>query len=348
MAEAMKKWPSAWTVSSLGEKAVIADLIRPIFEAGHAEPVLGHDSAALSVPEGMDVLLSTDRVPSDLTAFRLGLMSYWDLGKYLATLNFSDIAASGGRPQGLLLNLGLPASLLLSDLQSFCAGVRAICDTLDTRVLGGDITSSNQLSVSATAVGFVCRGRALRRGGARDGDFVFATSPIGLTSAALVYFLGGRSGVVGESIVLKLVAQFTALTPQIERGIALAEGGRCTACIDNTDGVGQSLLHIAEESRVAIVIERRRLEIAPAVQAVAEMFSMEPLDLALGPGADFSLLGTLNAACEDVAIEICNDLGLLLIGRVAKGSGVFIKNCERVDQITIRGWNYFSDTEWKK
>ncbi len=108
-------------ISDVGEKSLIHDFIKPFFNADDDPHGVGDDCAMLVVGDTV-VLFSTDRVPVDLTAFKLGILDYRGLGGYLARLNLSDIAACGGRPAGLLLNLGLPNSTLYDDVKALCEG----------------------------------------------------------------------------------------------------------------------------------------------------------------------------------------------------------------------------------
>src|SRR5262249_39276432 len=94
------------TVRDVGEKQLIEDTVKRVFDGDPAPAGVGDDCAVLPLPADSVLLATTDRVPADLIARRLGLMDSYGLGRYLACLNLSDIAACGGRPAGLLFNAG--------------------------------------------------------------------------------------------------------------------------------------------------------------------------------------------------------------------------------------------------
>src|SRR5207244_932498 len=119
-------------------------------------------------------------VPADLIAFRLGILDFTGLGRYLARLNLSDIAACGGYPIALLLNLGFPGDLGYASLKELCSGVAEVAHNFECSVLGGDISSSSELSISATSIGRVKQDRVLTRRGARPRDSIFVSRPLGL------------------------------------------------------------------------------------------------------------------------------------------------------------------------
>ena len=76
----------------IGEKRLIAEYIRPLFNPAGLRESVGDDCALIQVGAGNWVCVSTDRVPADLIAFKLGLIGFRELGQYLAVLNISDIA----------------------------------------------------------------------------------------------------------------------------------------------------------------------------------------------------------------------------------------------------------------
>ncbi len=329
------------TVSEVGEKALIAKLIRPLFDGGEPSPTIGNDCAILASHAEHDLLLSTDRVPADLIAFRLGILDHFGLGRYLAFLNISDIAACGGEPAALLLNMGIPAQLPVSDFDAICRGVHEVVLHFGCRVVGGDISSSTELSLSATSVGFVPKGRALTRSGARPGDKVFITRELGLTPAAFGYFLSQECRLeLSEADVERLKRQFTDIVPLVDVGRWLRNSGRCTACMDNTDGVAQSFSEIGAESGVAIVLERELFSVPELVTSIAVASGVDPLNLALGPGADLSLVGTLASDCEPPA-NVEPSARIRVVGRVEEGRGVHLADGSGRHPFAIKGWDYF-------
>ncbi len=195
-------------LSDVGEKAFIRDFIKPFFNLADDPAGVGDDCAMVSFGDEV-VLLSTDRVPSDLTALRLGILDYPGLGNYLARLNLSDIAACGGHPVGLLLNLGLPSLIEYEDVQALCRGFESCAKRHGATVLGGDVTSASELSLSATSIGRAHRKHVLTRREGHPGDSIFISRPLGLTPAAFHVFLGGLEKRLSDESMEILRGQFT-------------------------------------------------------------------------------------------------------------------------------------------
>lgn len=330
------------TISEIGEKRLISDFIRPFFNQPNRVGGVGDDCAMIDLSGDNLLLASTDRVPANLIAFKLGLLDHYGLGRYLACLNLSDIAACGGTPDALLLNMGLPGSLLYRDFAAICTGFGELAASFKCPVLGGDITESVELSISATAIGRVKKSQVLTRRCASDGDVVFLSRPIGLTPAAFAFYRAGLSQTLGPEEITKLNAQFTRLVPMFELSSRLVTEGVCTSCIDNTDGIGQSLTELAEQSGACIVINLDTVVIPNVVQKVAVAVGEDANLLALGAGADFSLVGTLRGTWTSESASHAFGLPIQVVGRVERGSGVLVEQRGSKRALSVGGWNYFA------
>jgi thiamine-monophosphate kinase len=326
-------------MNEIGEKALIRDFIKPFFNSTDDPSGVGDDCAMVSFGEEV-ALFSTDRVPSDLTAFRLGILDYFGLGDYLARLNLSDIAACGGTAVGLLLNLGLPEDIAYENVRALCRGFGARANIHGATVLGGDITSACELSISATSIGRACYKNVLTRRSAVPGDSIFISRPLGVTPAAFLIFLGGFTSRLPSNSIEILKKQFTDMEPMLSLGQVLGASGRCGACMDNTDGIGQSLSELGEASRCAFIVDVARLQMPDVVMEVGRIVDKAPLEFAFNGGADFSLVGTIHGEwSNDLAREAFGP-SLEIIGRVEAGQGVWIDDGER-RPLLFRGWNYF-------
>jgi thiamine-monophosphate kinase len=330
-------------VSDLGEKAIIETILRPLFNPENEANSVGDDCAALSIPEGCFALISTDRVPADLISFRTGAIGPRGLGRYLAVLNLSDIAACGGRPLGLLFNCGLPGSLPLDDLVEISHGLAEVTAGCGAKVVGGDVTSSIELSLSATVIGYVDPNQMLRRRGARAGDSVFVTRAVGLTPLALDVCLNpGAYEWLPVPDRDRLLDQFRAPSAELDLGRALAASGLCTAAMDNTDGIGQSLIELARESRCGMIIREDWLPTIGVVVEAARRSGKGIGPYAMRAGADFCLVGTLAGRWTTDQARSDFGQGMTVIGEVVEGSGVSLETESGTIAVEPTGWNYLS------
>ena len=111
------------------------------------------------------------------------MVSRRDLGFRAAAVNLSDLAASGATPECLVVTLALPGETEVEDVLELYEGMAET----DVPVVGGDTTAAPQLVLSVTAIGR--SERVPGRGGARPGDRIVVTGPLGAAGAA---FRDGR------------------------------------------------------------------------------------------------------------------------------------------------------------
>ena len=125
-------------------------------------------------------------------------------------------------------------------------------------------------------------------------------------------------------------------------GQRLSASGICTSCMDNTDGISQTLNELAEASNLSFAIHESQLPIPAIVKELAGPLNKPMIDLALGPGADFSLVGTLDGNLEqrDIASLLGHDIAI--IGRTKTGTGVTLNGQDGSSHpLTAQGWAYF-------
>jgi thiamine-monophosphate kinase len=232
------------TLAELGELGLLAELER----CGLVEAI-EHDAA---IVEGLVV---TQDALVEGVHFRFDLLSWRDLGARAAAVNISDLAASGADPLALLVSLGVPPETELEDVLELYAGLTE----RGVPVRGGDTTRADRVLLSVTALGR--SERVPGRGGARPGDGVVVTGPLGAAGAA---FREGRLPPVPD---------------RVEEGKRLAEVA--TAMLDLSDGLARDAGHIAQRSDVRLVVELEHIPLA----AGAELDDV-------GFGEDYELLAT--------------------------------------------------------
>jgi thiamine-monophosphate kinase len=284
-------------------------------------------------------VISCDKIPEDLLAIQLGLMDAFHHGRYLATVNISDIAAMGAEPLGLLCTLALPNTFELEYLKSFMKGFVAGGAEWRVPVVGGDTGWGSAVCLSATAFGAITPARALLRTGATVGDKLFVSGHVGGFGTALAYFIVARSrgfrldGNEENWLRDKLIRPVA----RVDVGRELSESGQCTSCIDITDGVGQSLIEIAEPSRVKLQVDMASLPVNPITRKVADYLKCTVARIVFGIGLDLELLGTVQSRNISTLPN-----GLHYFGEVIDGEpGVVLDYGDHKTGLPVSGWQHF-------
>ena len=264
-------------LSELGEFGLLAELER----RGLARRI---ENDAAELAHG---LIVTQDALLEGVHFRLDGISWRELGFRAAAVNLSDLAASAALPEGLLVTLGVPGETELDRIVELYEGIAEA----GVEVIGGDTIAADRVYLSVTALGR--SERVPGRGGARPGDVLVVTGPLGAAGAA---FRRGR--LVRPPI-------------RLEEGRRLARDAH--ALLDVSDGLGADAAHIAERSGCRLVIELERVPLAPGAE-------LEDL----GFGEDYELLAATRDPAGFTEIGRCEEgegVGLLLDGRPVELGG---------------------------
>ena len=252
-----------------GEFAAIETIRALLREPTGADEVwIGDDAAVVSIPPGNRMLLAADTVVGGVHA-DLEIVGLDDFGWKAMTACLSDIAAMGGDPCWALVTV---TGADHDEIRSLYAGVADASRRFGCPVVGGDLTGGPGLVVTVAMVGS-CDGPPVLRSGARPGDEVWVTGPLGASSAGLRHLRANGPGGAAAG----LARSHARPQPRLAEGRAARAAG-ATAMIDVSDGLAADVGHIARESGVGIDLS----EVPVADGATS--------DDALAGGEDFELV----------------------------------------------------------
>ena len=313
-------------LKSLGEFGLI-DRISANFDVPEGVTGIGDDCAVIPQQSGKCTLVTTDMLMEG-THFLMEDVSPYRLGWKSAAVNISDIAAMGGSPVGSFLAFALPAGLDSSWTDEFISGYKAVSDLSSTPLLGGDSTGSPvRVSVCVTVLGECPAGKEVRRSGAKVGDLICVTGPLGDSAGGLKVILDGLPRGEDEST---LVDRHYRPLPKVTEGLALAAAG-VHSMMDISDGIGSDLRHILDASHVGAEVDCGCLPLSDCMCRCAAVHGWSVEDLAVNGGEDYELLFTTS---EEAACRI--GIPYHVIGRIVAGSGIKWKNSTKDNQTCYR------------
>jgi thiamine-monophosphate kinase len=275
------------------------DLVRALLtQWGKAAQRIGDDAAIIDVPKGERLVVSTDTSVEGIH-FRRDWLSSFEIGYRATAASLSDLAAMAARPLGILIALTLPKGDT-DEAREFATGIREGASAVMCPIVGGDLSSGNDLSLTITALGSAAR--PLTRSGAKPGQSVYVTGRLGGPASAVRAWRAGKEPRESDR------ARFASPVPRIEPAIGLAERG-ATSGIDISDGLTADLSHVAAASKVNIEIDADRI---PRVDGVTPA-------QAASSGEEYEIVVT---APRIDARQFSEEFGLDLteIGRVVAGS----------------------------
>ncbi len=286
---------------------------------------IGDDCAEIVPFTNKNILITTDTFLEDVH-FRLEFYTPYLLGKKLASINLSDIAAMGASPMYALLNCEIPKQLVTDAfLDHFLKGLIDRLYEFDAILIGGDTVSKTEkcLGLTLTLIGAAPRDKIIHRFGAKEGDFIYTSGFLG-DSALGFYILEKKTRHIPIPIKRYLIKRHIDPFPQIALGKLLAEIG-VNSLIDVSDGIATDLAHICKESGVMAEIFIDLLPISRALKVVAKKVGKDCLDFALFGGEDYELIWTIEPQrAKEMEAKVCTLLKKrpIKIGKIAKGRGV--------------------------
>jgi len=239
----------------------------------------------------------------------------------------SDIAAMAGTPTAAVITLALPRDYEVGFVEGLYAGMNALARRHQVAIVGGETTTNPERAlVSVAVLGWVARGKAILRAGARAGDAIFVTGE-----------LGGS-----------LAGKHLDFLPRLEEARWLAAQFPLHAMLDLSDGLAGDLRHLLKASGVGAELLATAVPISRAarVAARAGTAAKPALVAALTDGEDFELLFTLPSAKAvpllDAWKERFPELRLSCIGKITAQEGILLRDRRGARPLTAHGYTHFS------
>jgi thiamine-monophosphate kinase len=273
----------------------------------------GDDTAVLRWPSGADCLVTTDMLLEG-SCFHLaethpgapGAGTARQIGRKAMAVNLSDIAAMAGVPVAAVVSVGLPRRGGRALAEELYLGLREMADAFDTAIVGGDTNSwDGPLVVNVTLLGEATPRGSVRRKGARPGDWLLVTGP-----------LGGS-----------LLGKHLDFTPRVREALALHAAVPLHAMIDISDGLAADVAHLCSESGCGAVLRADAIPVTDAARAMKD--GRSPLEHALSDGEDFELVFAVSPTDAGFLLHTSPIPGLSIIGECVAETGLWLEESGR-------------------
>lgn len=341
-------------VSDIGEKRLV-EIARNIFSDIPAQGIavgIGDDTAALTSGSGL-ILVTSDLTCAD-THFPVGSPPAL-CGWYAAAVNLSDLAAKGGKPAGIILDVALPADFPLDWFELLLSGFNDCAKRYDMPIIGGDTKFAPSLIMAPTALGRIIASRFIHRKGCSEGDIVCVTGTLGRGYAALRMvenFCRKRSSekraqsgywhVQKSEEAYGYYEKMLKIFPHIEVGLSLSESNLVSSGMDNSDGLAMSLHELSRQNDIGFLVDRDRLPVDRDLE-FSGLSEDEAVDAALYQGGDFGLLFTVaerHVELLETIFENNEELPIFTkIGKVT-GKDIVLKSGSDIESLRDKGWEH--------
>ena len=335
-------------LSSLGEFGLI-NRISSNFTLKNRNSLKGIGDDAAVIDAGDEViLLSTDMLVEGVH-FDLSYMPLQHLGFKAVSVNVSDIAAMNGKPEQIIVAIGVSNRFSVEAIDMLYDGIKAACESYGVDLVGGDTTvSSSGLIINISVVGRTKKGNEVYRSGAGDKDIICVTGDLGGAYIGLQILEREKEVFLADPNMQPQLdkheyAVGRQLRPKARMDIIyeLADLGiRPTSMIDVSDGLASELFHISRSSSVGVHIFEDKIPIDQDAFNTAVEFKLDPFTCALNGGEDYELLFTIKQADFE---KLKNHSDIHFIGYIHPDpkQNVMITKGGNVVPLKAQGWKHF-------
>lgn len=247
----------------------------------------------------------------------------------LFTANISDIASMGGTSKYVFLGIAAEHKEILEIIIPL---VKKECEQYNVTLAGGDTTSSKSgLFLSLTVIGEKGK-NILMRSGACENDIIFLSRPVGKCKISLEKELNIKNHNIDKYEHYKVCAEDRL-------GSFLSSLDFITSATDISDGLSTDLYNIAESSHKKAVIEYNKLPVD-----YLKEYNVNSLDYILSSGEEYALLFTAKKDSSKFLKKLVKDTlnqEIIPIGRMEKGSGIFLEKDGHMQSIILSGYEHF-------
>lgn len=283
---------------------------------------IGDDAAVVG-----EQVLTNDMLIEDVDFTRATPIRF--IARKSLAVNLSDLAAMGARPLYALLALAMPEWARAQAGELFEAYAEAAKEHA-IEIVGGDLSRAEKLTISITAIGTATN--PLLRSGAKKGDRIYLSRPIGGAAAGLQLLNVEGSSYAEKEFIKSAVRRQLDPEPEVELGLKLV--GNATACIDVSDGLSTDLHHLCRASNCGAEIEKERIPVFPDLQTHARRLGIDVREAVLNGGEEYALLFT--SPMREAELSSALKRPVYAIGRITEGE-VLLDG----QPLLPRGWDHF-------
>ncbi|MEE9314841.1 MAG: thiamine-phosphate kinase [Rhizobiaceae bacterium] len=271
-------------MSREGEFEWIARYLAPL--AGDGSFNLKDDAALLTVPDGMELVVTQDAILENIHFLPDDPVD--TVAQKALRVNISDIVAKGAKPFAYTMALGVPDNWEDHEMLRFANGLEEDQKRYGLKLTGGDTyRSPDKLCIAITMFGAVSKGSYKSRLGAKTGDLLVVSGTIGDGAIGLKVATGKLQVAAGEAD--SHLSSYRLPNPPLRLAKAIAKFA--TSSMDISDGLLGDCRKLCEASGVSATIERSQIPLSTAVE---KQIGLDPKlwSSVLGGGDDYQCLCT--------------------------------------------------------
>lgn len=307
---------------------------------------IGDDAAVL--PTTSSTVITTDLLVEDVDFTRDIPLVF--IGAKSLSANLSDLAAMGATPSYFVVSVGIPPDGF--DIDAMITGMSEVARRHQIILVGGDLSRSEKLLISITALGSAGQ-RSLLRSDGKPGQGVYSSRPLGGAQAGFQLLRNGwrilpdgkvvppgpAFSYTEREVAASAVRQHVSPEPEVDLGLRLAAIREVGACIDISDGLSTDLDHLCQASGCGALIEKDRIPVFEGLAAAARTLRIDVASCVLHGGEEYALLFTSTLTESELSTRVRRPV--YRIGRLTAGSEILLDEGGTAVALKPAGFDHF-------
>jgi thiamine-monophosphate kinase len=272
-------------------------------------------------------------------------MNPFQMGRKSVIMNISDIIVKGVEPVNIIISLGIPGNVKLTDFNELIHGILNGCNSYDMNYIGGDLNQTQEIVINPIVFGFSSGKNIIHRHGMNTGDLLVSNGKFGLTGVGFDILLNRKKELKYTENYEQSIKSVLEPVIGIE-AITLARESYATASIDSSDGLARSLRELMiSNPKLGFELEINKHIVHQEAIRYSKEYDVSINKLIFDAGEEFNHLFTIPPEdFESAAEKVSQEGGVLYqIGEVISEPKIYLIEEDRKSIVKNWGYVHFGD-----
>ena len=304
--------------NNLTEEFILESFLRKLHFNKIEASNFKNDGAFFKIPKKSKLVVTNDTILERVDFFVNDPPE--SIANKIATCNLSDLSAMGAKPYCYTLSLCIPKFISEKWLFNFTNKLLNIQKKFNFFLIGGDLSESKKIIISANFFGLISNGKISNRKNAKINDDIWVTGNIGESSIGLRI---KKNKIKINTRDKKYFLKKYLYPKHFSLGHLL--NNIATSSIDISDGFYGDLEKLLNFNKIGAYINSKLIPISPKVKSLIKN-KLIKLDYLLKSGDDYELIFTANPKDELLVKRLSkkNNIKITKIGKIIDKYGIFL------------------------
>ena len=279
-----------------------------------------NDAAFINLSKNKKLVITNDTILESVDFFKNDKPE--SIANKIVTYNLSDISAMGSSPYAYTLSLCLPKYIKHDWLKRFTKKLNFLQKKYNFFLIGGDLSNSNKIIISANFFGYITKGKIIKRTGVKINDDIWVTGNIGDSSIGLSII---KRKIKVDNLDKKFFLKKYLYPKHCSIGSKM--NNYVTSGIDISDGFYGDLSNLIDYKNYGASINKNLIPFSNKTKKLINNRKVK-INSLLSSGDDYELIFTANSKNSSIIKRISekNNIKITKIGKIIRKKGIYLDN----------------------